>query len=236
MNEAALTFERVTVTYGDVTPIRDFSLTLRAGETTALLGRSGCGKTTLLRLAAGLLRPTAGRIVHTGAAPRIGMAFQHPQLFPWKSVRDNVALAVRHLPAPLREARVARELERVGLAEAAAKYPGELSGGMASRVGLARAMVCEPDLCLMDEPFAALDALTRLTLQAECETWFAERRATVLWVTHDPREAARLADRAIVLRTGEPAVDLRQDASHPRALDAPETLAFERELLALLLR
>lgn len=235
MKRTALSFENLTVAWGEKVPIRDLTLEIFAGETTALLGRSGCGKTTLLRVAAGLIKPTAGRVHFPSGGAEVGMAFQSPSLFPWKSVRENVALAVRKMPADERDARVARELARVGLTEVADLHPAALSGGMASRVGLARAMVAEPEISLMDEPFAALDALTRLTLQAECEAWFTQRRATVLWVTHDPREAARLADRAVILGEGGILADLRNEAAHPRALDDPQTLAFEQKLLTVLL-
>ncbi len=139
-----------------VTPISDLSLTLEAGSVTALLGRSGCGKTTLLRITAGLLASTSGRVEFDPPAPRIGMVFQEPKLLPWKTVAENVALAVRHLPEKERNDRVLEVLERVGLSAWKDALPGVISGGMAQRAGLARALVSDPALLLMDEPFGAL--------------------------------------------------------------------------------
>ena len=172
-----------------VTPIDGLTLTLEAGSVTALLGRSGCGKTTLLRITAGLLAPTAGRVEFVPSAPRVGMVFQEPKLLPWKTVAENVALAVRHLPEKERNDRVAEVLERVGLSAWKDALPGVISGGMAQRAGLARALVADPAILLMDEPFGALDALTRLTLQDECLRLFEKSDMTVFLITHDAREA-----------------------------------------------
>lgn len=219
-----------------VTPISDLSLTLEAGSVTALLGRSGCGKTTLLRITAGLLASTSGRVEFDPPAPRIGMVFQEPKLLPWKTVAENVALAVRHLPEKERNDRVAEVLERVGLSAWKDALPGVISGGMAQRAGLARALVSDPALLLMDEPFGALDALTRLTLQDECLRLFAKSDMTVFLITHDAREAVRLADRILVLDEGAITLDMPLTFSQPRAPEDPALAAAERRVLDAIFR
>lgn len=180
-------------------------LDLAPGSVTVLLGTSGCGKSTLLRQVGGLDRPTAGRVLVDDSAvrphdPRCAVGFQEPRLLPWRSVRDNVALG---LPARTPRAegtrRVDELLELVGLGEHARQRPREISGGMAQRASLARALARRPGVLLLDEPFGALDALTRLRMQDLLLTVHRAHPATVLLVTHDVDEALQLADRVVVL-------------------------------------
>ncbi|HLI12629.1 MAG TPA: ABC transporter ATP-binding protein [Alphaproteobacteria bacterium] len=180
-------------------------LAVEPGEILGIVGGSGCGKSTLLRLVAGLEAPTRGGVRLKGervTAPRpeIGLVFQEPRLMPWLSIRDNVAFGIRHLPAATREGRVAEALARVGLADFAGHWPRELSGGMAQRASLARALVGRPSVLLLDEPFSALDALTRYDLQAHLLDLWRYDRPTMVLVTHDIEEALFLSDRVVVMR------------------------------------
>ena len=190
----------------------DVSFRIPAGHVACVVGPSGCGKSTLLGLAAGLLRPSRGTVswdgnrVRMGPNHDLGMAFQQPGLFPWMTVRQNVAIGLRTRGHARRDARrIADEfLETVGLAEFADAYPSHLSGGMAQRVGIARALALKPRLLLLDEPFAAVDAFTRLKLQQEFKALLKLNRPTVLFVTHDVPEALALGD-VIVVMTQRPA-------------------------------
>ena len=196
--------------------LNDVSFDVPAGTVACVVGPSGCGKSTLLNLAAGLQRATSG-IVHwdgspvsMGPNPDLGMAFQQPGLFPWMSVRNNVAIGLRTRGHDTRDARrIAEEfLETVGLSEFKDAYPNQLSGGMAQRVGIARALALRPRLLLLDEPFAAVDAFTRLKLQQEFKSLLRLNRPTVLFVTHDVSEAILLGD-VIVVMSQRPASVLR---------------------------
>ena len=186
--------------FGDNPVLRDIDLEIAPGEFVALLGRSGCGKSTLLRSIAGLDRAPAGEVeVHGTTA----VAFQEPRLLPWKKVVDNVALALLNSPARDERDRLAVDtLTEVGLGEKLDVWPGQLSGGQAQRVSLARALVRNPSLLLLDEPFSALDALTRIDMhQLVVELWRRHSMA-ILIVTHDVDEALALADRLIVMEDG----------------------------------
>jgi NitT/TauT family transport system ATP-binding protein len=193
---------------GAVVALDGIDLEVRSGEFLAILGPSGCGKSTLLRLIAGLDRPTAGTITvaHDGTAggqrrADVAYVFQDAHLLPWRTVLRNVALPLELMGVP-KEARTAtsvRAIEQVGLRDAAARYPNQLSGGMRMRVSLARAMVTDPKLLLMDEPFAALDEITRQQLDEQLRSLWAAKGMTVVFVTHSTAEAAFLADRAIVM-------------------------------------
>ena len=183
-------------------------LTIEPGEIVGIVGGSGCGKSTLLRLAAGLETPTEGQVSldgHPVASPHpgIGLVFQEPRLMPWLTIRENVAFGIRHLPKAERRARIDEALGRVGLVEFADHWPRELSGGMAQRVSLARALVGRPSVLLLDEPFSSLDALTRYDLQAHLIDLWRYDRPTFVLVTHDIDEALFLADRIVVMR-GQP--------------------------------
>jgi len=192
--------------------LNDVSFRIDPGHVACVVGPSGCGKSTLLGLAAGLLRPSSGALrwdgvpVAIGRNPHLGMAFQQPGLFPWMSVRENVAIGLRTRGQSRRDARrVADEfLDNVGLADFKDAYPNQLSGGMAQRVGIARALALRPRLLLLDEPFAAVDAFTRLRLQQEFKALLRLDRPTVLFVTHDVPEAIALGD-VIVVMTQRPA-------------------------------
>jgi ABC-type nitrate/sulfonate/bicarbonate transport system ATPase subunit len=204
--------------------LRGVDLEAKAGEFVAVLGASGCGKSTLLRLVAGLDTATAGEIrigerTVTDCDPRCAVVFQEPRLLPWKTVAQNVALGARGVPNAEPPSAM---LERVGLAGNERAWPHQLSGGMAQRVALARAFVRKPAVLLLDEPFASLDAFTRLQMGDLLREICRDRSRTVLLVTHDVDEALRLADR-IVLLGGKPAtitaefITAGQDASRLRA-------------------
>jgi len=198
--------------------------TIAQGEFHCLVGRSGCGKTTLLKVAAGLLAPTAGSIRIQGTrvvepSRQVGFVFQTPTLLEWQTVLDNVLLPIslkRGLQPRDRE-NAAELLALVGLTDYAARYPRELSGGQQSRVAIARALIVEPLVLLMDEPFAALDALTREELQIDLLKLCQLRRTTVLFVTHDIAEAIYLADRVAVMEAGRFRHALDVDLPKPRA-------------------
>jgi nitrate/nitrite transport system ATP-binding protein len=209
-----MTFSRRGATFE---ALRGVSLTVAAGEFVSLIGHSGCGKSTLLNLLAGLLAPTAGHLLLAnkeiaGPGPERGVVFQNHSLLPWLTCAGNVQLAVERVfgaketRAQQRE-RTHAALALVGLAQAAGKYPEEISGGMKQRVGIARALAMEPRVLLMDEPFGALDALTRAHLQDELMGIVARTGSTVVLVTHDVDEAVLLSDR-IVMMTNGPAATL----------------------------
>jgi NitT/TauT family transport system ATP-binding protein len=201
-------------------------LDVRSGEFVCLVGASGCGKTTLLNLVAGLDQPTAGSVTVGG---RAALMFQEAALFPWLTVAGNVELALRLRPGPRlsrrdRRARAESLLRSVHLEGFADRRPHELSGGMRQRVALARAFAQDADVLLMDEPFGALDAMTRDLLHDELERLWADRSFTVLFVTHNVREAARLADRVVLLssRPGRVVDEFVVDNDRPRRIDSPE--------------
>jgi nitrate/nitrite transport system ATP-binding protein len=214
---------------GPFVALRDITLDVQRGEFVSLIGHSGCGKSTLLNLVAGLTRPTQGVLLLDdreldGPGPDRGVVFQNHSLLPWLSCQDNVHLAVervfgdRESKVQLRERSLAA-LELVGMAHATAKRPHEISGGMKQRVGIARALAMEPKMLLMDEPFGALDALTRARLQDELLKIVATTGATVMMVTHDVDEAVLLSDRIVMLTNGPAATIgevLRVDLARPR--------------------
>ncbi len=219
-----LRIEDVGKTYPNGTvALSGLRLNVGQAEIVAVVGGSGCGKSTLMRIVAGLDLPTKGRVrlgerTITEPAEQIGLIFQEPRLLPWLTVGDNVAFAIRHLPATERRARVERLLADVHLPGHAGRWPKELSGGQAQRVAIARALAPEPDILLLDEPFSALDAFTRAELQDHLvELWRLHRRTFVL-VTHDIEEAVALADRVVVMRPhpGRVAAELALDLPRPR--------------------
>ncbi|KWX23022.1 sulfonate ABC transporter ATP-binding protein [Mycolicibacterium wolinskyi] len=213
-------------TYGDQVILDDFQLTVRKGEFVALLGRSGTGKTTLLRILAGLEDATAG---HVSITSRTSVVFQEPRLIQAQRVWKNVALSTSRRGDTYRRALAA--LDEVGLADKAQSWPKNLSGGEAQRVGLARALVRSPELLLLDEPFGALDAFTRRTAQDLVTTLWQEHRVGVLLVTHDIEEAVLLADRIVVLGKGLVQADLAVDLPRPRDVTSPAFNAIKRQVL-----
>jgi NitT/TauT family transport system ATP-binding protein len=208
--------------------LEDVNLTVRRGEFVALVGQSGCGKTTLLRMIAGLAPyergelKVAGRLV-TSVPPRIGFVFQNAALLPWKTVHQNVMLGLnetrRSLSKEAKNAKVMHQLELTGLAKFADYLPRQLSGGMQQRCGLARALVGEPDVLLMDEPFGAVDALTRIRLQEELSAIVDRTEATVVFVTHDVEEAVFLSDRVAVMTMGPGKIKEIVDIDLPQPRD-----------------
>ncbi|WP_228183299.1 ABC transporter ATP-binding protein [Streptomyces anulatus] len=223
--EAAVRVAGLTRTFDGRPVIDDLDLTLRAGEFTALLGRSGCGKSTLLRVLAGLDREISGTVL---VPRRRAVAFQAPRLMPWKRVWRNVLLG---LPGKPERAVAERALAEVGLAERAGAWPKTLSGGEAQRASLARALVREPDLLLLDEPFGALDALTRIKAQQLVAELWQRRGCAVLLVTHDVDEALLLADRALVMREGRIAYDTPVALDRPRGVGSPGFADLRSRLL-----
>jgi len=207
------------------------SLQVGRGEFVCLVGASGCGKSTLLHLLAGLDSPTAGALAVEG---RTALMFQEAALFPWLTVAGNVALALRLRGVRRAERRplVASLLEMVHLEEFGTKRPHELSGGMRQRVALVRALAQDADVLLMDEPFGSLDAMTRDLLHAELERLWTDRCFTVLFVTHNVREAVRLADRVLVLtsRPGRVAASFEVDIPRPRRIETPAVSALAGEI------
>src|SRR5579863_8577230 len=222
---AAVSLAGVSKVYGRggsaVRALDQVSLTVQPGEFTCLIGASGCGKSTLLSLVAGLDRPTSGDITVHG---RVALMFQEPGLFPWLTAGANVELALRarKVPRTERKARAAELLEAVHLSGFAARRPHELSGGMRQRVALARALAQDADVLLMDEPFGALDAMTRDLLHDELDRIREGRDLTVLFVTHNVREAVRLGDRVILLssRPGRVLAEYPVPIQRPRRSDS----------------
>jgi len=227
----AVRLRGVTKAYGNgVTALGPFDLDVRQGEFVSLLGPSGCGKSTALRLIAGLAAPTKGSVQvsrqvsrHAGegrAGQAIGFVFQEPTLMPWTSVRENVRLPLKlaHVPQAEADGLVSEALSRVGLSDFAASYPRELSGGMKMRVSLARALVTDPDILLMDEPFAALDEITRFRLNNDLLALWRSLGKTVIFVTHSVFESVYLSQRVVVMtaRPGRIGANIRIETSEPR--------------------
>lgn len=222
-----------------------FSLEAKPGEFIVLLGPSGCGKTTLLNLLSGFQKPDAGEISINGAPvrpemPELGYVFQSPQLFPWLSVLENVRFGLRmqnRLSAKEQTEKALHYLALVGLAKAIDKLPYQLSGGMQQRVSLARALALEPALLLMDEPFAALDAITRNNLNEETLRLWSELGQTVVFITHDIEEAIFLADRVVVLDVApggihsELAIDIPRPRSNLETRKLPRFIEYRSALM-----
>jgi sulfonate transport system ATP-binding protein len=217
--------EHLSRSFGDRRVLEDLDIEIARGEFVALIGRSGTGKSTLLRALAGLDSEIEGTVTVDG---EVGVAFQDARLVPWKRVRDNVALGLR-VPDPARAAATA--LEEVGLTERADAWPLTLSGGEAQRVSLARALVRDPRLLVLDEPFGALDALTRITMHRLVLGLWARHRPAVLLVTHDVDEALELADRVLVLADGHIAHESRIELDRPRDRDHHELTDLRDRLL-----
>ena len=239
--ESNLLLDNVTLIYedadgGGVRALEEIDIDVRENEFLVIVGPSGCGKSTLLKLMVGLLRPSAGNVLHRGSPvvdtlQDVGMVYQDPLLLPWRSVLDNILLPVeilrwdRKTYLPIAE----EIIDTVGLTGFADKTPRQLSGGMQQRVALCRALITDPSLLLMDEPFAALDALTRDEMARELARLWEQRRKTVVFVTHSIAEAVLLGDRVIVMspRPGRIERDIPIDLPRPRADGAKMGQAFE---------
>ena len=225
--------------------LEQVDLTVRPNEFVSLIGPSGCGKTTVLKIIAGLLRPSGGSL-HIGDNPITGpgtdrgVVFQQAALLPWQTVLRNVTLALEFasIPKSERMERAVRYLDLVGLAKFHDHYPGELSGGMQQRVGIARALALEPSVLLMDEPFGALDAITRHQMQTELVRIWEHERKSVLFVTHSLDEALLLSDRIVVMMHGRVAAEVEVTIPRPRTraglLEDPTARSIRVQLESLL--
>ncbi|ABS70260.1 ABC transporter related (plasmid) [Xanthobacter versatilis] len=224
-----------------VVALKDFNLTVEAGEFVCLLGKSGCGKTTVLRMTAGLDSSTSGLITLNGKGitdpdPKVGIVFQEDRLFPWRTIQRNVEFGLE-LAGVNRQGRTEKALhylDLVGLSGFANSHPHELSGGMKQRASIARALVNEPEILLMDEPFGALDAQTRQQMQEELMRICANEQRTVMFVTHSVDEAVFLGDKVVVLTPspGRIAEIVEIDAPRPRDRTAPEVIQYVRRIMA----
>ena len=232
MSVSKIRIDKLSKTFGEdaaqVQALRDFSLTVADGEFVCLVGPSGCGKTTVLRIVAGLERPTSGAVDIARDAdsrrPQNAMVFQEHGLFPWMTVAENAALSLemRGIGKTERRERVAQFLEMIGLTRFADHYPQQLSGGMRQRVSLARALVADPEILLMDEPFAALDAHNKLILQEELLRIWEGSAKTVLFITHAIDEAIALGDRIVVMTAQPGRIKAIVPVNFPRPRSAAE--------------
>ena len=237
-----LSIAHVGKTYANTVRALDgISLTVVPGEIVAVVGGSGCGKSTLLRLVSGLDNPSQGSVALDGDTilsphEKIGIVFQEPRLLPWLTVAGNVGFGLADRPKAERAERVARQLDRVGLTDKAKVWPRELSGGQAQRVAIARALVPRPEVLLLDEPFSALDAFTRVDLQDHLLALWADARPTLIHVTHDVEEAIVLADRVVVMRPhpGRIADEIVIDLPRPRDRQSAALDFAKRRVLAAL--
>jgi NitT/TauT family transport system ATP-binding protein len=243
--QVALEFEAVALELGGRTIVQDIGFTVARGEFVSVIGASGCGKTTLLRLLAGLIAPSHGKVRLDGRpvttpSRQVALVFQDygRALLPWRTATGNVSLALEAMGVPPAERpqRIAALLAKTGLAGHADKYPSQLSGGMQQRLQIARSLAQDPAVLLMDEPFGALDAMTRQALQDEVLRIVAERGATVLFVTHDLDEALYLGDRVVVLDANPGRIARMVEIPLPRprnqlsTRENPEFLRLRREL------
>lgn len=231
----AIRIDRLSYRYPqrEASVISDLSLTVQEHELVAIIGKSGCGKSTLIRLIAGLLKPKAGSISVKDQL-KVGVVFQDPRLLPWKTVYENVEIAIRHQKEDERDRSIKEALRLVGLEHAAEYYPSELSGGMAQRAALARALVQSPDILLMDEPFGALDAITRTQIQEDFEKIQQSKKMTVILITHEVNEAVRLADNVVILSEGHLSHSLPIPLSHPRSITNMDVVQYVAQIMNFL--
>ncbi len=238
MTSSALRAAGVGMRFAGLEVLRGIDLDVREGEFLCILGPSGCGKSTLLSILAGFLTPSsgtveAGGVPVTGPEPSRIFVFQERGTFPWLTVEGNIAFGLAKLPAAERAARVRHYVQAVGLAGFEKSYPAELSGGMRQRLEVARALAVKPAMLLLDEPFGALDGITRMSMRRELlRVWQAERK-TILFVTHDIDEAVQLADRVVILSVRPATIQaiVPVPLAHPRDLSSPEYLAVRDGIL-----
>lgn len=230
-------FRNIGMTFGSKRALDDVSLSVREGEFVCLLGPSGCGKSTLLNIVGGFIRPDEGSVTIdgtpvTGPDPRRIFVFQERGVFPWLTVEQNIAFGLHDRKPAERIERIAWYVNMVGLRGFETAYPSELSGGMKQRLEVARALAVNPDVLYLDEPFGALDSITRLQMRRELlRIWEAEKK-TIIFVTHDIDESVQLADRVVVLsaRPGRVRRILDIDIPHPRDLSDPRYIALRDEI------
>jgi sulfonate transport system ATP-binding protein len=226
----AVTVSHVSKAFGPRTVLHDVSLTIPAGGFVSIVGRSGCGKSTLLRLMVGLDAPTAGTIETGGAQSRL--VFQEPRLLPWAKVEVNVAVGLgREVTTAADSDAVRQALEYVGLGDRGGAWPAQLSGGQKQRVALARALVSQPGFLALDEPFGALDALTRIDMQLLLERVWQAQGFTGVLVTHDVAEAVLMGDRVVLIDGGRIALDVVVDIPRPRRRGDPRLGEIEAQVL-----
>ena len=241
LKDVSKSFSRVDST--EVTnAVTDVNISMYNGEFVSLVGTSGCGKSTILRMIAGLIAPTTGELTINGdkitaPGPDIGMVFQKPTLFPWLTVEDNVAFSLK-MQGKLKEGMedVHRLINVIGLEKFKKDYPGQLSGGMAQRVALARAMISKPKILLMDEPLGALDAFTRMNMQNEILDMWQVNKQLVVMVTHDIDEAIHMSSRILVMEAppGRIREEIKIDMDYPRNRSSSSFVEYRNHILDLL--
>jgi ABC-type nitrate/sulfonate/bicarbonate transport system ATPase subunit len=230
-------FKSIGMTFGSMRVLEDINLGVEEGEFVCILGPSGCGKSTLLNVVGGFMRPSEGEVTIdsvrvTGPDPRRIFVFQERGVFPWLTVEQNIGFGLFRHSESEKRTRVAHYVELVGLRGFETAYPRELSGGMKQRLEVARALAVNPDVLYLDEPFGALDSITRLQMRRELlRIWEAEKK-TILFVTHDIEESVQLADRVVVLsaRPGRVQRTVKIDIPHPRDLSDPRYIARRDEI------
>ena len=242
-----LVFDKVTKSFAktdsaDIThALAEINLTIEPGEFVSIVGTSGCGKSTILRLIAGLIKPTSGEIrldekVIESAGPDRVMVFQKPTLFPWLTVEKNISFSMRMQGRRDYKEKVERMLKMVGLEDFRKDYPHQLSGGMAQRVALVRSLINSPDILLLDEPLGALDAFTRMNMQDEILNIWRQEKPTIVMVTHDVEEAIYMGARVLVMepRPGRVRADIKVDLPEPRERNGEEFQEYRNRILKML--